>query len=349
MKPGDPTDRQQIIAKMVTLTGGRLERLTAGEPRSEEKNWLVPVTRQIFQTLAWLAPVSPESGTKYWHYPLRKLLGFVLFPIIFIRVKMGKMPKLPYSQWAREDAPLIRTADPSALPMRGIPTPKALKLFSGIPLFGRLFEDMVARQIEEILEDNPDTVIQFELPAELAFTSAPIGVAGQRRIARRMATSLERVIRQTRKGTRFSFHLCWGDLGRRPFVRKFLQSNLTKVILINAIAELSLWDEEWILDTIHDPMCDGVNNPAENERSYDVYYALVPLPDGTRYALGILRTGFNAADTYKVALMLEERLATAGVQLFALAAPCGDARKPDEEVREQYATALEVIALLEAA
>lgn len=332
---------------MVTLTGGQLATVTCGEHRESEKDWVVPVTRQIFRVLS-LIRIGSQNGTQYWHYAVRKLLGFVLFPLIFIRIKMEKTPRLPYSIWAGEDRRIIQAADPNARPMRGIPTPKALKFFSGIPLFSRFFEDLVADQIRKIVSANPETVIQFELPAELAFTSAPLGSWWQQRIARRMAGALERVIRQSPEGTRFAFHLCWGDLNRQPFVPKFLQSNIAKVILINAIAKLSVWSEGWTLFAIHDPLCDGVNDPATDDRGYDAYWALVPLPEDTRYALGILRKGFNATQTHKVARMLMERLETK-VRLFALAPPCGDGRKPLEEVEEQYATGREVLKLLGAA
>lgn len=329
---------------MVALTSGQLATLTGGEHRKDEKDWVVPVTRQIFRALSLVA--SP-NGSQYWHYVVRKLLGFVLFLVIFVRVKMGKMPRLPYGTWAGEDRRIIRAADPNARPMRGMPTPKALKFFSGIPLFGRYFERLVADQIREIVEANPETVIQFELPAELAFTSAPIGSWWQRRIARRMAASLERVIRQSPRGTQYAFHLCWGDLNNRPFVPKFLQSNMAKVFLINAIAELSVWNEGWTLFAIHDPLCDGVNDPATDERYYNAYWALVSLPEGTRYVLGVLRAGFSARQTHRVALILTERLEDK-VKLFALAPPCGDERKPLEKVEEQYTTGREVLALLNA-
>jgi hypothetical protein len=109
-----------------------------------------------------------------------------------------------------------------------------------------------------------------------------------------------------------------------------------------------VWKEGWTLYVIHDPLCDGVNDPSEEESDYDIYYDLLPPPEGMRYALGILRRDFSAARTLRVARMLQKRLTKVGIRLFAVAPPCGDGRKPYSEVKGQYTIGIEVITMLNA-
>lgn len=344
-------DAKATLRRMVELTDGTLVTLTGGELRKEEANWLVSVTRQIFNTLVGM-PIG-LSGGRYWHYLVRKLLGCLLFPVIAIRVTHGKMPKLPHDKWAKEDGEVIEDVKYEtgcgALPMRGMPTARAFKFFSGVPGFSSLFEQRTVQAIRSILENNPNTVIQFELPAELAFTSAPLPRKWREKIARRMAASIERIIRQLPTGSQFAFHLCWGDLRRRPFVFKGLQRSINKVLLVNALASLSVWREGWKLYAIQDPFCDGINLPAEDPAVYEAYEELVQFPSGVTYALGLLHHRFSAARTAAVAKVIEPILVRAGVSNIALSPPCGDGRKLEDEVVEQWAIGREALELLDAA
>jgi hypothetical protein len=348
-------DPQATIAKMVEVTDGELVTLTGGEWREEERNWLVPVCWQILKALSWVMPLSKKSGQHYGHFLLRKLQGLVLYPLIHARAMRGKMPDLPHAEWAREDEKYIEAARQqtgcAAPSMRGLPTAKAFKFFAGVPGFGWLFEQKVIQAIRQIVADNPNTVISLELPAETAFI-AIAELAGDRAAqatAQRMAASLERIIRGCPKGTKFAFHICWGDLRRRPFVQKWLQSNEIKVFLINAITQMSVWKEGWILFAIHDPLCDGKNDPDNEGEAFEAYNLLKPFPKGVIYILGLLRDGFGTDRTIRAAKMLQSKLEHAGVEQFALAPPCGDARKPHQEVEAQYVIGCEAIELLNAA
>lgn len=334
---------------MIELTDGKLIALPSGELRPEEEDWLVPVTSQIFNALAprpWAL-----SGKRYGHFPLRKLLGYVLSPAIAWNIKRGKMPYLPHAKWAAEDSRAIRAvkeATGCTMPaMRGMPTATAWKFFSGIPGFKWLFEKRVVQAVRAILKDDPSTVIQFELPAELAFTSMPPWRDGRAKMTRRMAASIERIIRELPKGSRIAFHLCWGDLRRRPFVQKWMQRNANKVLLINALLELGVWQEGWNLFAVHDPLCDGRNVPSLNAAAYNAYDELLQFPDGTIYAVGALHHQFDAESTTEVARLLETKLTGKGVEQMALAPPCGDGRKSLEEVLEQWRIGLEALALLD--
>jgi hypothetical protein len=277
----------------------------------------------------------------------RKLLGYVMFPVIAIRVGLGKTPALPHDEWAREDSAHIKEVEQitghTAQKMRGMPTAKAFKFFSGMPLFSRLFEQMVANTAANIVLADPEIIIQFELPAELSFTTTPLGENRRKAVARRMAVSLERIIRRLPPGTKVAFHLCYGDLNRREFIPTWLQSNAAKVILVNAITGLSVWQEGWELAVIHDPLCDGRHDPKESAADYAAYDNLATIPAGALYAVGTLRAGFTVAQTTRVARIFEAKLAAAGGTRIALAPPCGDGRKPIDEVEKQYRIGCEAI------
>jgi len=329
---GDPIDRISQTAQMafrpIVLGGGEWRRTGA----LHEQDWLVPVARKIHRDFTGI-PTGAQSGTAYWHYVSRQVRGTLLLPSIAKHVHGGTTPDLPYARWAKEDRCLVEEVAPGNIPfMRGTPTPFALQFFGGIPRYGEIFEEALVQQINAILADDPTTIIQLELPAELAFVSFGPNFKHKQAIAKRMVEAIGRVIRRTPKGTRFAFHLCWGDLKNHPFVPRPLQSQYSKVALINAILELDVWDE-WVLYAIHDPFCDGDHVPTKVEAAYNAYDHLMPIPEGTIYVLGILKSDFGAESTVHVAKLLSRRIRA---RRFALAAPCGDARKPLEEVATQY-------------
>lgn len=339
---------EDVLRCMIELTGGELVTLTGGEHRPYEDKWVVPLTRQIFNTVAPL-PLA-LSGERYGHFLARQMLGHVLYPFIVRNIKRGKLPYLPHDTWAREDGQIIRAATEATgsnmPPMRGVPTATAFSFFSGLPGSKKRFERRVELAVQNILNNDPSTIIQFELPAELAFTS--MGLSDRQRVetARRMAASIERIVRELPKGSRIAFHLCWGDLRRRPFVQKWMQRNANKVLLINALLELGVWREGWNLFAVHDPFCDGRNLPSLNRAEYDAYDGLLQFPDDTIYAVGALHHQFDAESTAEMARLLETKLTGKGVRQLALAPPCGDGRKPLEEVLGQWRIAREALALL---
>lgn len=342
-------DRRSTLEKFAQRTGGHAVAFTGGEwrraPKDSEQDWLVGVCYNIFSALTFVSSKSIE-GRKYWHFVVRKLLGLLLAPLIWVRVAMGAMPELPYSRWHQEDSPDIDAVRGEARKMRGIPTAKALKFFSGLPLLGKFMERRVADQVCRILEDDPETVIDFELPAELAFVSLSFFSPLKRWTARRMARSLERVIRQCPKGAQFAFHLCWGDLNHKPFVPKALQSNKSKVILITEIALLDVWSEGWRLFAFHDPMCDGTHYASHKEEDYAAYDNLPEFPPGVIYALGILKAGDDTDNIVSIAQFMAKKLRRKGISQFCLAPPCGDARTPDKEVEAHWQLGRDAIAQL---
>jgi len=345
--PNDETpDRKATLQQFATRTAGKAPVFTGGEcrrdPADSEKDWLVGVCYNIFSSLSLITTKTIE-GRKYWHFVVRKFLGLLLAPLIWMRVWTGAMPALPYYRWHTEDSPDIDAVRGDARKMRGIPTAKALKFFSGLPLLGTFMERRVADQVRRILEDDPETVIDFELPAELAFVSLSILPPFKRWTARRMAKSLDRIIRQSPKGSRFAFHLCWGDLNHKPFVPKRLQSNKSKVILITEIVLLSVWIEGWQLFAIHDPMCDGDNYASDKEKDYTAYDRLPHFPPGVIYALGLLKSGMDVATAVSIARFMAKKLKRKEITDFCLAPPCGDARTPSAEVDEHWRIGREAI------
>jgi hypothetical protein len=345
-------DRRATLEAFVRRTDGHAAAITGGEWRrargDSEQDWLVGVCYNIFSRLSLVTSKAIE-GRKYWHFVIRKLLGLILAPLIWIRAATGAMPELPYHRWHTEDGPDIDAVRGSARKMRGVPTAKALKFFSGLPLLGGFMEKRVANQVKRILEDDPETIIDFELPAELAFVSLSFLPSIKRWTARRMAKSLERVIRQCPKGSRFAFHLCWGDLNHRPFVPKWLQSNKSKVILITELVLLGVWIEGWNLFGIHDPMCDGTHNASHKEEDYADYDNLPYFPPGVIFALGILKAGNSVGNVVSIAKFMAKKLKRKDVTQFCLAPPCGDARTPQDEVDEHWQIGREAIERLNAA
>jgi len=344
-------DRRATLDRFVELTGGQAVAITGGEwrrdPQDSEEDWLVGVCYQIFSRLS-LITSKAIGGKKYWHFVIRKLLGWLLAPLIWIRFAMGATPELPYYRWHTEDSPDIDAVRGKARKMRGIPTAKALKFFSGLPLLGKFMEQRVADQVRLILEDDPETVIDFELPAELAFVSLSFLPPIKQWTARRMAESLERIIRECPKGSRFAFHLCWGDLNHKPFVPKPLQSNKSKVTLVTEILLLSAWTEGWTLFAVHDPLCDGTHYASSKEEDYADYDDLPPFPAGTIFVLGLLKAGTSVSTTMHIAQFMAEKLRRKGVTQFCLAPPCGDARTPENGVAAHWQTGCQAIALLNA-
>lgn len=319
--------------------------LGGGEHRKEEENWVVPVARDTHERLTGFT-LSKNSGLQYWHYPLRTLRGLILAPRVALRLRSGTQPVLPYVAWANEDHATItaitnnKKGKAAALTMRGVPSAKALQFFSGITGHLKMFEKLLAEQISTMKAD----IIQLELPAELALISlAPSPIKNA--VTKRLAASIERTIRQTPKGTRFAMHLCWGDLGHRPFVPKPFQSHINAVKLINAISSLSVWNDGWQLHTIHVPFCDGDNPPSQDKEEYKAYDELLPLPKDTMFALGILHASQDTKATRKTADTLMNILRKRGLTQFALAAPCGFGRTPLKDVQHMCAVAEEVTSL----
>jgi hypothetical protein len=357
-------DPYATLTKVVRDTADNTRTLTGGEHRKREQPWVVPYCTDVLNALISPFSVGKENGTKRYRDFFGRLgLVILLFPLVLWNAARGKIPALPWAEWTAEDYITfneVQSATGSkAIYMRGIPSPRALTLFSGVFLLGllvpgflRRFEKRVGGELEKILAKDPKIVIQFELPAELAMTSTPIpGV--KRLIAWLMMRMFTRLIkRSTPKGTRIAFHLCWGDLDGHPFVPLWLQSNRSKVVLMRAIRSMRVWRSGWELFEIHDPHCDGKNPPKMDEASYRAYNKLWSLfrrrQSDFTYALGILHVGRSTEEIVNIGKILISKAWEAGIRDFDIATPCGEARKSQEEVDALNRQGLEVIPLLEA-
>ena len=159
-------------------------------------------------------------------------------------------------------------------------------------------------------------------------------------------------LRGVPSGTRHAFHLCWGDLNNRPFTPIFLQSDLTKVVFVNAITALPIWRHnggDQVLFAVHDPHCHGQHRPRPAVDVVKAYEELLdPLPAETIYVLGVLHRDFSADETLEFVETFRRRLG-GKIGRVAIAGPCGDPRKGGEaEIDEQYAKACRVYAELTA-
>ena len=329
--------------RMAEWTQGELITRTGGEWREDETNWIIMVCDRIHEALG-LPLLRRSQRPTYWRYNLQVLLSFFYRGRARRRLREGRLPELNYARWAVEDRGIFdrvqaETHDQSRY-MRGLPSPRAIKIFSGL-LLGQLgaFEAQMKQQVEQITAGDSAAVIQWELSVELSFGAFRLYPAWvKRRIFRRFLAMIARLVAATPAGTAHAFHLCWGDLNRRPYVPAFLRSDTAKVELINALLELGVWDHnggEQRLFAIHDPLGDGEHAPRLDPAARSVYNRLHAFPDHTIYALGLLHAGLSLDDTVSLARALADELSDR-VERFALAAPCGDQRKPAAEVEAQY-------------
>ena len=338
------------LADVVDWTGGDVVDLTGGELRPLQTDWARPICDVITDALG-LPALEPGRGGKYTDYLGRMLNGVRYRRRINARIAAGHLPHLPYAEWARQDHAdyddVQAATGSTARFLVGIPSPLAMRMFSGV-LWGHAeaFEERVATQIREILAEHPDTVIQFELPVEIGMASFGRVVMPRpllRRLVRRLLAPFERLIAAAPAGARFSFHLCYGDLGHKPFVPKALQSPVVMVELINAILGMDAWSARGTdgprLFAIHDPWADGQNvldqgsRLAGRARAYRRVGAFGD-PD-TIYAAGGLGANLSVDDVEEFARLVGS-LFEGKAGRIALATPCGNGRSPIDDVRQTY-------------
>jgi len=345
-KPG--AEPVAVIGDMLSIAGPLLQFVTGGEHRPEQKNWVVPKATEIYRSTG-LPKLKSTNGEKYHpDFEVRMVNAIVFRRRVKAAIANNKLPKLSYADWAGEDHEIIlealQAAGITAEEMHGMPSPRALNTFSGLIFkYLKKFEDLVSEQVNSMLKRNSKTVIQFELPPEMAFAS----VLSEKKTAR-LLEIFERIVRKSPKGSRFAFHLCWGDLRGRPFVPKWLQRDSTKVNIMNAIVKMSVWKQGWKLAAIHDPCCDGKHPPKQQTREYASYDKLAAFPPGVLYALGILHDSLTVDEIVEVGKILTRKGWKVGIRKFAVAAPCGDGRKAEAHVVRQYKKAQEVAAKLNA-
>ncbi|HYG83508.1 MAG TPA: hypothetical protein VD907_01380 [Verrucomicrobiae bacterium] len=345
-KYGGPSAEDHLRA-MLALVHNPLA-LGGGEWRiPQEDNWVVWQSREIHRELTGSSTLAME-GNRYADFAIRLLKGTVLTAVTKPTVPVDK-PRLHYGDWALQDRKVveavIKQRQIDATFMRGAPSAFGLSFFSGVITHLELLERRLAEELRKML--TPDklsaTIVQFELPAELALIAYAPGQEAKRKLVQKFVQSIERVIRQLPKGTRIAFHLCWGDLKHRAVVPKPLQSLESIVLLMNGLLALPVWQQGWQLAAIHTPHCDGKNAPAEGPQTYRTFKQLeIPANLDFWMALGILHPKLSLERTTNLTGTLRELLRAQGVQHFALATPCGNARASRNELERVYGIAQEV-------
>lgn len=349
--PDDP-EATVALATMRDWVGKELLTTSGGELRDGQTDWAKAFTDSLAQRLGF-ADFAPGKGQAYVDYAGRMLTGLRRRGQVARQLRSGALPEFPYATWAREDRVVYNTVyRDTATPPRflvGIPSPRAIQLFSGAvggPF--RAFEDAMTASVRTILEDQPDAVVQFEVPVEIGQVSFARPVLPPPLLRRRIRAALapfERIVQAAPAGSSFAVHLCYGDLDRKPFVPKALQSDVVMAEFINAVAEMPVWSgpsPHARLFAIHHPWADGSHPLADPDRQLPArlraFERLRPLPPDTLYVAGGLGRGMDAAATERFARLVGTAF-DGKVRRLALATPCGNGRAPADEVRQVYADA----------
>jgi len=355
---------------LVALTGGEWRRADDSTPPDKaylhnEMNWVVPFANALRHAYG-----IPEvgDGSKYADFVVRIFLATLYIKRVRAAIENGSLPMPPYDKWAVEDLvhfkAVLNHADRGKRPvlyMRGIPSPLAFKTFSGALLSSTAaYEELAVSVARRILRNNPDTVIQWELPAEMAFGSIPFASVKQREaLLGRMMEMFSRIISKLPEGSQHSFHLCWGDLRRRPFVPRWLQSWRTNVALINAILGMSVWSFNggtYRLFAIHDPHADARHAAKLSWFKRRAYRQVRAFPEHVIYAIGLLRppsrpgrfgkrrTGVVGSNTFATIEYLEQMLDILGdkVHRFAVSTPCGEGRMDYKDSEAMWQVGVDV-------
>lgn len=324
--------------------------VTDGEWRKDQQDWVVPVCRDIALWAGmpeWVLQKWP--GNKYLDFGPRKFYGKWYAKRIreHVReqIKNRNMLELPYVQWAVEgyrDYLEQLPAGSDTVYVVSLPTPFALLTFSGLtddhlPMLEELMGDIAAA----IFTHCPGVRIEWALPAEYALPAVkPMRRSKRQRAYKKLLESLGRVIRKTPRGSHHSAHRCYGDLNLRPVVPHSRQSASSQVDFANAFTGMPVWWEAdgWILDSYHDPYCDGRHLPRLSWRLVRLIRKgqLHKFPSGAIYIPGVLHF---AARSKRVARMLEKLiklLADVGIVVGAAATPCGNGRMTHEQGTKVY-------------
>lgn len=339
-----PDDVQAFLDKY--LKPGKFDVVSGGEVRPEQQVWIVGYSNKL-GAAAGIRGLAKYS-TKVWHYIVRLSLGVVQAD----RHMTGdKVPAIGTAEWAIEDRKAFddKHYDGATFTVN-LASAIAYRMFSGAMFTDtQLLEDKIVDELRAIYEAFGkekyfDTVFQLEVPFEM-FIDAMLPHSQEKRTERYTTwlASIKRIIQRAPKGTRFAFHLCWGDLGGEPAVLPFRQRVGTKIAMINAIIDLGVWDD-YVLYAIHDPFGDGKHAPRRltkaEFRQYDK--VLKRLPQGTRYAIGILSHHFaeeQLPGMIEDVKKLMRILGFKGVEVVYLSTHCGLGRKtPRQAVKifQQY-------------
>ncbi|MFG6201516.1 hypothetical protein [Nonomuraea sp. JJY05] len=211
----------------------------------------------------------------------------------------------------------------------GIPGDLDLALFSFGPAgaFTRrgAFRGALAREIAEISRwGGRDVLFQLEVPAELVMVAGaprPLRAA----VARALVRGMVKQAAAAPAGTRFGVHLCVGDLGNRALRR--LDDVGPAVSLVNAL--LRAWPRGRPLEFVHVPLAAGDLPPPVEAGFYRGLASLAALPQGVRFAAGLVHEAQEEADQRRILGLVESALA----RTVDVSPACGLGRRSARDAR----------------
>ena len=170
---------------------------------------------------------------------------------------------------------------------------------------------------------GPETLFQIEVPVELVLLSkAP--AAARPALARALATMVTGLAAATAEGTRFSVHLCLGDMNNRAFGA--LGGDVTPLVLL-ANAVIAGWPEGRPLEVLHAPFA-AADQPASTDAAFYAPLAQLRLPAPTIFAAGFAHESQALADQTRIRSIIEERIGREA-RSPPPAGSAGEARLPD--------------------
>ena len=331
------------------LRPGPNDVLTGGEVLPPEQVWIVPYSNEL-ATAAGLRNIERYSS-KVWHFAVRLAKGLRSNR----HMTLDDVPPMHMAECMSQCHPLFEQQGYQGTTYKvEFYSPVAHKMFSGALYVDiRHLEDRTVDELWKIhkeLGEEKYRQIKVQLSVPFEFWADALKFEGMEKRTAHYAKQLEslgRVIKRAPNGTRFAFHICYGDLGGKPAVPKWRQRTLAKIAMINAILDMPVWKlNRWILDTIHEPFGDGKRAPRKlSKKVLDLYREhLHNFPDGTAYAIGILHERYRISRFPRLAgdiTRLQSILRTKGVRRFYLSTHCGLGRKSVEnaaKVLRQHGT-----------
>ena len=298
-------------------------------------NWLVGVTHRIAKMLG-IPFTAKFTGLEYSHFGARFVLGMIYKFRVNRRLRQHGVPKLGYAETARREYAIVAASVTGRRFMVGLPTAWALMIMSGVSGSRnlRMFEDELAREINEILEIDPSIVIQWEMPIELALASLPtMPTFLRQRWLRLMMSSLDRTMSKVERKASWTIHLCNGDLKNQPVLWQSRQLPKLNVKFMNALTALRVWRQGHILLGIHEP-----HSRALSDQDLQVYRQLQRRP--RMYSWGALMPQASPEQIARELRTMQDILqgvpAMDGTdELDLTVSPrCGLGRTPHEDVRQ---------------
>lgn len=335
-----PEQAQQFYAD--NLQPGPDDVVTDGEVRPGQRVWIVPYSNELAEA-AGIRNIQPYSS-KVWHFAVRLAKGLRSNR----HMTADQVPPMHMAEWASLGYPLFEAQNYDGTTYKHeFYSPVAHKMFSGAMFvdIGHL-EDKTVDELWKIYyevgeEKYRQMIFQLSVPFE--FWADALKFESLEKRTAQYAKELEplgRVIGQAPDGTRFAFHICYGDLGGKPAVPKWRQRTLAKIAMINAILAMPVWKlNRWVLEAIQEPFGDGKRAPRRlSKRVIRLYRKyLHNFPDGTAYAMGILHERYRERRLPRVArdiTNLQDVLREKGVKKFYLSTHCGLGRKTIENAKK---------------